>query len=110
MAIIFLHGGLGTLTLGLQLLQLPMTLNVDGDLALLELAILAEGNSNTLRINEVGVLVARRAPVQPDLRLAVLAGADLQVLDGQVELDSQLLLAEEAAVLVHIILHDVLED
>ena len=106
LAIFFFFGGFGTLTLGLQLLQLSMTLDVDGDLSLLELSILAEGDSNTLRINEVGVLVARRATVQPDLLLV----ATLQVLDGQVELDSQLLLAEEAAVLVHVILHDILED
>ena len=87
-----------------------MAVDVHGDFTFLEFAVLPEGDAAALGIDEVGILVACRAPVQPDLLLVILARADLQLLDRQVELDSELLLAQEAAVLIQVVRDDVLED
>lgn len=87
-----------------------MALNVYGDLSLLELAVFSESDADAFCVDEIGILVARRTSVQPDLLLMVLAWADLQLLNRQVELDTQLLFAQEAAILIHVVLDNVFED
>lgn len=87
-----------------------MAFDVHSDLTLLELSIFPERDADPFGIDEVGILVASWATVQPNLLLVVLARADLKLLDSQVELNTQLLLAKEATVLIHVILDNVFEE